>query len=332
MMKAKPKPSKAFDTYWKFAVKRQEAFFSKLSNSVGPWTDDPIISEYKFTNCYRASDRVSQYLIKNVIYSKRWSLKDTVFRTLLFKLFNKIETWELLTSQVGEISTKTFDPSLYGKILDRALASKASIYSAAYIIPSGPKKKYLGLRKHTFHLQLLQNLIKDNFHNGIAKANSMEEAYSHLLAIESFGRFLAYQYVTDLNYSEHFHYGEDEFVVPGPGAQDGIRKCFSDLGGYSESDIIRMVFEEQEFHFDRLGYTFRSLWGRPLQLIDCQNLFCEVDKYSRVAHPDIMGISGRTRIKQKFKPNFNPLEVWYPPKWGLNDKIQSTPYLAAETA
>ena len=28
---------------------------------------------------------------------------------------------------------------------------------------------------------------------------------------------------------------------------------------------------------------FRDLWGRPLQLIGCQNLFCEVDKYARVA-------------------------------------------------
>src|SRR5258707_9985183 len=43
---------------------------------------------------------------------------------------------------------------------------------------------------------------------------------------------------------------------------------------------------------------FRS---RRLQLIDCQNLFCEVDKYARVAHPNIAGRTGRTRIKQKFR-------------------------------
>lgn len=32
-----------------------------------------------------------------------------------------------------------------------------------------------------------------------------------------------------------------------------------------------------------LGLRFRSLAGRRLKLIDCQNLFCEVDKYARVA-------------------------------------------------
>lgn len=330
--KAKPIPSDAFNTYWKFAVKRQDAFFSRLSGDRSPWTDDPIISEYKFTNCYRASDRVSQYLIKNVIYSKKWPLKDTIFRILLFKLFNKIETWELLESQFDEISTKTFNIDRYNSILNHALASKASIYSAAYIIPSGPKKKYIGKRKHFFHLELLKELVDSKFHLKLSKAKSMEDAFNLLLNIDSFGKFLAYQYVTDLNYSEWFSYSENEFVVPGPGALDGIRKCFKSLGDYTESDVIRMMSEEQDLHFDRLGYNFRSLWGRPLQLIDCQNLFCEVDKYSRVAHPDIQGISGRTRIKQKFSPKPKPINVWYPPKWEINQLIGETTPAMAEIA
>ena len=43
--------------------------------------------------------------------------------------------------------------------------------------------------------------------------------------------------------------------------------------------------ENQEDEFARRGIEFQTLWGRPLQLIDCQNLFCEVDKYARVYHP-----------------------------------------------
>ena len=58
-----------------------------------------------------------------------------------------------------------------------------------------------------------------------------------------------------------------------------------------------------------------------MQLIDCQNLFCEISKYARVAHPDVMGVSGRTRIKQIYKPLPSPHGVWFPPKWRLNDKL-----------
>lgn len=79
--------------------------------------------------------------------------------------------------------------------------------------------------------------------------------------------------------------------------------------------------ERQAFEFARLGLSFSSLWGRPLQLIDCQNIFCEVDKYARIAHPDVKGLSGRTRIKQLYRSKTNLLCYWYPPKWGLNNSI-----------
>jgi hypothetical protein len=114
-----------------------------------------------------------------------------------------------------------------------------------------------------------------------------------------------------------------EFVMPGPGAKDGIRKCFETSGKYSEADLIKFVAERQTEEFSRLGLKFRSLWGRPLQLIDCQNLFCEVDKYARVAHPDVCGITGRMRIKQKFMANSQVIHYWFPPKWGINESVRT---------
>ena len=54
------------------------------------------------------------------------------------------------------------------------------------------------------------------------------------------GNFLGYQFVTDLNYSEICSFSEMEFVIPGPGALDGIHKCFTGLGGLNEVEIIRL--------------------------------------------------------------------------------------------
>jgi hypothetical protein len=78
-----------------------------------------------------------------------------------------------------------------------------------------------------------------------------------------------------------------------------------------------MVTERQNIEFETRGIGFKCLWGRLLQLIDCQNLFCEVDKYSRVAYPEVLGVSGRMKIKQKYRMHSLKLNVWYPPKWGL---------------
>jgi len=113
-------------------------------------------------------------------------------------------------------------------------------------------------------------------------------------------------------------------VMPGPGAKDGLRKCFLSLGDYSEADTIRWVTDRQETEFQNRGVKFQSLWGRPLQLIDCQNLFCEVDKYARVAHPEIAGLSGRTRIKQRFAAHLSLPQPWFPPKWGINPRLGQT--------
>jgi hypothetical protein len=114
-----------------------------------------------------------------------------------------------------------------------------------------------------------------------------------------------------------FDFDEMEFVVPGPGARDGIRKCFGPAADGIESEIIHYMAEQQGENFDRLDLKFSGLRGRPLQLIDCQNLFCEVDKYARVAHPQIAGHSGRSRIKQLFSPVAMPVTAWFPPKWNL---------------
>ena len=82
-----------------------------------PWTEDPIISTFKFTNAYRASDRVSQYLISNVIQKGGQKNDEVFFRIILFKLFNKIETWQYLNDKIGEIRYSNYDFKLFSDIL-----------------------------------------------------------------------------------------------------------------------------------------------------------------------------------------------------------------------
>lgn len=316
-----PIPSQVLDTYWKFAVLRQDVFFKKLKGAK-ILTDDPILLKHKFTNAYRASDRVSQYLIKNVIYSGDQNDKETLFRILLFKIFNKIETWQLLEDELGELSYKQFSFKTYNRILTDALKAKESIYSGAYIMASA--KSVFGYdRKHQNHLKLIESMLSDNLVEKLQYAESLESVYHLLLKYPSIGSFLAYQYTIDINYSNLINFSEMDFVMPGPGAKDGIKKCFLNLRDYSEADIVKLVTDKQEEEFERLDLTFKNLWGRPLQLIDCQNLFCEVDKYSRVMHPEIEGISKRKRIKQLFKPKNSDIDFWYPPKWNINLNISN---------
>lgn len=312
-----PKFSVVYDTLWRFAVERQRVFFQRFARSEPPWTSDPILQTYRFTNVYRAADRVSQYLIRNVIYSADQRIEEVFFRTILFKLFNRISTWELLLAHFGEITSKTFSFETADRILQRALDHGLRIYSAAYIMPSGRWHK----RKHQNHLYLLKKMMQDGLAARLAAVKTMADAFWMIRSYPMLGDFLSYQFVTDLNYSAATEFSEMEFVAPGPGALEGIRKCFLSIAGLDPADVVRLVTDRQELEFEARGIHFPTLFGRRLQLIDVQNLFCEIAKYSRVRHPDILGESNRVRIKQRFQASSSPINYWFPPKWGLNDAI-----------
>jgi len=47
-----------FDSYWRFAAERQRVYERRLNGDPQPWTDDPTLSAHKFTNVFRACDRV----------------------------------------------------------------------------------------------------------------------------------------------------------------------------------------------------------------------------------------------------------------------------------
>jgi alpha-glutamyl/putrescinyl thymine pyrophosphorylase clade 1 len=310
------RPTAVFDTYWRFAAARQAAYEARQRHTQGPWATDPILRRHRFTNCYRAADRVSQYLISNVSYGGPQDPEEVVFRTLLFKLFNRVGTWQLLVAEFGEPSWAGYSFDRYDCVLGEAFSRGIRLYSPAYVMP--PPR--LGeARKHSNHLRLLEFMMTSGVVDQVISAGSLRGAFEALRSYPAVGDFLAYQYVIDLNYSVVLDYDEMEFVVAGPGARDGIRKCFGPAADGIESEVIRYMTDHQEEHFARLGLRFQGLRGRPLQLIDCQNLFCEVDKYSRVAHPEIAGHSGRTRIKQVYRPSPAPIPpAWFPPKWGIN--------------
>jgi len=312
------RPTSVFDTYWRFAAARQTVYEARLSGQSPPWSGDPILAAYRFTNCYRAADRVSQYLITQVCYRGDQSWDEVFFRVLLFKIFNRVTTWRLLTSQLGQVTWEQYEHATYNAVLSEALAAGERLYSAAYIMPQ-PR---LGEeRKHSNHLRLLELMMKDRAPQKVAEAPSMAAAFKVLAGYPGVGAFLAYQYLIDLNYTAGLGFSEMDFVVPGPGAKDGIRKCFGAAADGIEAGVIRYMTDTQDEHFARLGLPFARLRGRRrLQLIDCQNLFCEVGKYARVAHPEARGISGRTRIKQAYRRDPEPVSAWFPPKWGLNQE------------
>ena len=310
------KRQEVYDLYWYFAYERQNIFWKKINGENAPWTNDKILQEYKFCNSYRVNDRVSQYLLKNVIYNgKKYSNEDMLFRILLFKLFNKESTWKLLINNFEDVTLKTFNMEEYSKVLEEAILNGVKIYNDAYI--SCANKAFGYDRKHDNHLALLNKMFKgDRIQEKIIKCKTMEEAFNIIKSYPLIGNFMSYQLVTDINYSEVVDWKEDEFAVVGPGSRRGIKKCFIDKGNMTDEDIIKYMYKHQDIEFKRLNLKFKRIGNRPLQLIDCQNIFCELDKYCREAIPNLK--SNRTKIKKHYVPKIEKINYIYPKKWKIS--------------
>jgi 5-hmdU DNA kinase, helical domain len=316
MEKLRMIPTRVYDTYWHFAAERLAMYYRRLSNLGGPWTSDPILRAFRFTNVYRVADRVSQYLIREVQYrpDRSQTPRELFFRTILFKLFNSIDTWEALEQAIGPVVWDNIDLNAVNNTLDELLARGRSIYSAAYIMPSPP---FGHTRKHTNHLALLARMMQDRMPDRVRQAPNLKTIYETMLTYPGLGPFLAFQYTIDLNYSSMLDFDE-EFVIAGPGARDGIAKCFANPAQRSAEETIYCVSERQEEEFTTRGLEFTGLFGRRLHPIDCQNLFCEISKYARAAYPGVVGIANRRRIKQSYRPNTRPMpEPMFPPRWRI---------------
>lgn len=323
LRRKQPRPREAvFDLYWIFASRRNAIFERRLAGDRAPWTDDPILRAYKFCNVFRAADRVSQYMIRDVIYGDDpGDDADRMFRIVAFRTFSSPRTWKGVRSVLGRAPTlNDLRSGAFEVALNQVRRSFGGLYTGAFILCAN--KAFGHDAKHLNHVALFKRMfLEEQLQDAIAGANSLERVVRLLEAFPLMGPFMAYQTAIDINYSNLTAFDEDDFTQAGPGALRGLAKAFIDLGDYSPSDTIRWMVENQDVEFARLELPFNGLFGRKLHAIDCQGLFCELDKYCREAAPQLT--SNRTRIKARFSSNAELPKPFFPPKWGLNDRVPS---------
>src|SRR5260370_19382336 len=271
-------------------------------------------------NVYRAADRVSQFMIREVCYhGDRCAPEDRLFQIVAFRTFRKVETWRSWRDFLGHYPTlDDLASGSFSKALDDAKQRNGGLYTGAFILCA--TDAYGQGLKHLNHVELFRHMfLHETMSERLLAARTLREVYDLLHAYPLMGDFMSYQTTIDLNYSDLVNFSENDFTQAGPGALRGIKKCFEDLGDYSPAEVVRWMVDHQEGEFARLGLPFGGLWGRSLHAIDCQGRFGETDKYCREAVPQLA--SARKRIKARFTESGQPIRLFFPPKWGLNGKL-----------
>ena len=181
--------SPVLDAFFWFMAERHQVHQRRLAGQPQPWTDDEILQAYPFTNVFRVYDRVTQYILKNVIRKGDQSLEESCFRVILFRLFNRIETWELLEKGLGTptLTWSEFDVGEYENVL---MEYKGALYGACYIIPA---PSFGWERNFSNHLRLVKLLMEEHFPRRLRKVEYLKDAHGIACLYPSKGAFTALQ-------------------------------------------------------------------------------------------------------------------------------------------
>lgn len=336
-MKNNFKPNENFIYYLYFIVERMNIFYKRYNGEQPPYTEDEILRDHKFTNVYRVLDRVSQYLVKEIINKdKEFDDIDLFWRILLFKHFNEIETWEWLEKDLGIITIDIPIDDIVESLNKKINTKGGRIYSNAFLqtAPFMGSEKFMssfglekGCSKHKAYLTIFyEHFINRGNLEPLLESKSMEGLFLELRKVPGFADFLSMQYCTDFNWSRLFDFDPNSFISASVGSVRGIDKGFSFIGKKDYSAVIMWInenigilFKEYSDAYDLpLNFVPLKVGGNIYMptVMDWQNCLCEYDKYTRPLGIETGKNSGaKKRIKQKFTQTSNKLEIHLPNKW-----------------
>lgn len=142
-----------------------------------------------------------------------------------------------------------------------------------------------------------------NYFADLLKLYSPQYVYQRMYDdIEGLGPFLAYQIWVDFTYIEEYPFSENHFTIAGPGCRAGIDLMFKDKDGMTHEDCIFWVRDNQDAIFGPLGYNRKEFWSaeepwdRHLNIMAGENMFCELQKYTRCVEAVQQGKKPRGKV------------------------------------
>jgi hypothetical protein len=277
---------------------RESIRLKRAAGVPAPWTTDPILAKYRFCNVRRRDDRVSAWLIANVLTPANMK-KAGLANFLMFSAWCRLVNWPPTIKSVMDAKlfpSKTMDWKKIGQLTDR-IARKGKAWTGAYMIRA-PKKK--GAKKGRYVAEVvigrnLKKLIPALL--GLFKSDnaSYYGAWTMLSDVDGFGSFYAGQIAGDWTYTPLLSGAPDlkTFAPMGPGSIRGFNRVMGIKPITKKPPEELWLSKLQEWRaaiVDRLGGGVYE----GLTALDVQNCLCEGDKWLRVKNEE-----GRPRANYK---------------------------------
>ena len=299
-MEDKPLKTKEYTCFWKFVVERQNIWYRRMIlKEEYPWTDDPILQKYRFTNVYRELDKSTHYLL-NFLSPLKKDRKNILFNVLIFRFFNSYGFFDKIGSM---LHVEKYNPFEFIRKLDELKRKKIKFFNNAYLIPHPSiRKDYRPGDKHV-QLAFCFDAVKEKIDMLIARIDDVKtpgESLEIIKQIPGVGSFLAYEVWTDLTYFKWFkqRWSDNDFVNVGPGARWGLNIMVGKdtpkfiLPAKEYEKLVFKLRDEMQPALKKLNllnkwmkiYYRHAFSNKPfLSLRNIEHSLCEFRKYRRLS-------------------------------------------------
>ena len=277
-----------------------------------PWTKDDVLSQYRFTNVRREHDKETKWLIEHIVHGKGLSYEDKLLNIILFRIYNKHETAELINMPIK--FNPDWDPTKYRlKFIDAKLIDCHRVFFTGAFITGGTKralKWYLPKDKQDDLMEMrvlwfIRYLIDAGFVSKLLEAQAVDQqaVFKVLSSTLGIGEFLGYQMFVDMTYIPEFPFSENEFTVAGPGCVNGLKLIFKDTDGMTWEECLFWLRDNIDWLFSdllnkpwELNKLFSDLepYDRHVNVMSLENCMCEISKYIRT-------VNGTGRPRKNYK-------------------------------
>lgn len=260
------------DRFFGFMNERHRIYLQREKGAMWPWTEDPILRAWKFTNVYRQLDRVTIELGKRLQGVRSHEL--ILFKIAVFRMFN----WPPTFDAIEDLTNGDWDLRRATRVLDTRKRLGGKLFTGAYMMTSAGAKS-----KHRQALRSLGGIWKDRagLLRFIKRRSSMLETSLLFTQFPMIGSFIGYEYACDLRHTDILRDAKDimYWANTGPGAKRGVNRL---LGLHVKS---RLNPEEANGYMRELlllSGDYLADWMPPLEMRDIEHTLCEFDKYERV--------------------------------------------------
>jgi hypothetical protein len=255
-----------------------------------PWTDDPILTTYRFCNVRREDDRVTVWVRDNI----RAPFANHEFLWLMMCIARQVnwpETLAELISAGAWPNCADFNPALITTVLNNRKARGEKIYTGAYMI-SAPAQK--GADKQAYIAETVIGALwgrREIFSNW--SGATLQRTHERISRSNGWGPFMAYQAVVDMRFTRLLESAEDRssWAAAGPGTIRGLNRLHS-------RQVDAALSQGQALAEMRAIYkVVEAETGVAMDFSDVPNILCETDKYLRVKNgegkPRALYVAGR---------------------------------------